>query len=313
MHSDAAGLRAHLVDEREARRIQQIVRALQSRTDGVEGLGICRCHTRGRRGAEVACWHLDRLLEIAETASPQQKQVVFGQVSWLCEGAGRRRLRQAIGDWLRSVRANADERRVHRDAQVLLDLLDWLPPDFYGHRIHLLLLAGGAAQSCWSVEDCVANLAALAGFESRRGLDRFREQVDQSLMRVLQLEHAAVSRPSCMPSPALGQVGDEWTEGAMVAALGGEAKPEVGVIARVEQEGWDAITREARKTMVVRFVQRERRMTAYRGDAHQDRSRRNESCRVLLRYPDVMRVIPLLRQQHAGQALPPAEWTYRTC
>jgi hypothetical protein len=47
---------AHLFDAAEAERIEQVVRAVRSTSENLETLGICRIHTRGRAGAEVAGW-----------------------------------------------------------------------------------------------------------------------------------------------------------------------------------------------------------------------------------------------------------------
>jgi hypothetical protein len=46
------------------------VRSLRSPTDSIEALGICRLHSRGRTGEEVAAWDIAQLIKVAEPMTP---------------------------------------------------------------------------------------------------------------------------------------------------------------------------------------------------------------------------------------------------
>ena len=81
------GQATHAVDASEAERIGEIVRSLHSRRESLEALGICRLHSRGRTGEEVAAWDIHRLIKVAEPLTPVQRTRLFGQVAWLCEGS----------------------------------------------------------------------------------------------------------------------------------------------------------------------------------------------------------------------------------
>jgi hypothetical protein len=169
------GEAAHYLDPAEAQRIGQVVRALRSRSDSLEALGICRLHTRGRRGAEVAGWNIiPRLLEVAQALSSERRSVLFGQLVWRCDGAGRKRLGQALDAWLYSVRPCGDDPRTRQNARYLLEVAEWLPNAFGRFRIPLLLIASGANDIYPTLDRRVRQLAAYTGCDNERAFYRFR-------------------------------------------------------------------------------------------------------------------------------------------
>jgi hypothetical protein len=87
----------HAIDASEAERIKEVVRCLRSRRESPQALGICQLHSRGRTGQEVVAWHVHQLITVAEPLMPVQRARLFGQISWLCDGAGLRRLIKALG------------------------------------------------------------------------------------------------------------------------------------------------------------------------------------------------------------------------
>ena len=141
------GQATHAVDASEAERIGEIVRCLHSRRESLAALGICRLHSRGRTGEEVAAWDLHRLIKVAEPLTPVQRTRLFGQVAWLSEGTGRRRFIHALECYLLSWYTSVgDNRNRTRAAQILLSVLGHLPTEFAPYRGWVALLASGASQ-----------------------------------------------------------------------------------------------------------------------------------------------------------------------
>lgn len=280
---------AHVVDEKEAQRVEEVVRASKCGLQDLRSLGICRLHPRGARGAEVACWNLDRLLEIAGGTPENQRSVLFGQVAWMCEGSGRKRLQDALREWFRRIRSTPDRPQVFREARLLLEFVTVLPGGFEGDRIRLLLIGRAGTETWRSMEDGITSLARQTGCDNQRAFERFQTCLDQSLTLLL---NAYSSGQSILPVPPR-TTEDEFAEGAILASVF-DGKPEAGVIVRIEQQCWDAMARRHHKTMLVRFADTERRITTYTASAAAKQRSSSKTAQVLLGASEVATLVRLL-------------------
>jgi hypothetical protein len=302
------GQAAHTVDASEAERIAEIVRCLHSRRESLEALGICRLHSRGRTGEEVAAWDLHRFIKVAEALLPVQRTRLFGQVAWLCEGSGRRRFKHALECyllcWYTSVGNDRDRTGA---AQILLSVLGHLPEEFAPYRGWLALLASGASQ-VYGTTDELRRLTRGAGLHNDTLNGRVRAQIDRSVADLLTCERSHLilrsSEPPTMRNDSLYPE-DDFVRGAVIVCIN-DHKPDVGLIVQVEQQAWNAGVRGWDKTVAVQFGHQERRINPYTrtNDAQQSPPR----VMVLLRAADTIAILHkmrdrLLLEQGKGQFL----------
>ena len=288
------GQAAHSVDASEAERIEEIVRSLHSRREGLAALGICRAHPRGRTGEEVAAWDLQRLIEVAEPMTPVQRTRLFGQVQWLCEGSGRRRFIHALECYLLSFYTSVDDNRNRTCAvQILLSVLGHLPKEFAPYRSWIALLASGASQ-VYGTKDELRGLARAAGLHSEASYGRLRAQIDRSIADLLTCErNHLILKPSEPPTMRNGSLypEDDFVRGAVIVSIN-DHTPEVGLIVRVEQRAWNACVRGWDKTVEVQFGRQVRRINPYtRTNDAQGKAR----VIVLLRAADTIAILHNMR------------------
>jgi hypothetical protein len=306
------GQTTHAVDANEVERIADVVRSLHSHREGLEALGICRLHSRGRTGEEVAAWDIHRLIEVAEPMTPVQRLRLFGQVAWLCEGAGRRRFLHALQCYIPSCYTSiGDNRNRTRDAQILLSALSNLPAEFAPYRSRVALLAAGVSNFYGTIDE-LRSLARAAGLQSETSYGRLRAQIDDSLADLLTRERIHLSLgPSEPLTRRNGSLypEDGFVPGAVIVSLD-DRKAEVGLIVRIEQQSWNAVVRGWEKTIVVRFAQGERRINPYTrtNTAQHSKSR----VMVLLRAADTITVLERVRdrlqaEHRTGPFLQPIE------
>ena len=293
------GQATHTVDASEAERIGEVVRSLHSHRESVEALGICRLHPRGSTGQEVAAWDIHRLIKVAEPLTPVQRLRLFGQVAWLCEGAGRRRFIHALKCYILSHYTSiGDDRNWTREAQILLSVLRHLPTEFAAYRSRIALLASGASQ-VYGTTDELRSLARAAGLHSDTSYERLRAQIDESIADLLTCERIHLSLGSSeLLTRRNGSLypEDDFVCGAVIVCIN-DQKAEVGLIVRVEQQAWNTLIRGWDKTVVVRFAQQERRINPYtrNNNAQQSKPR----VMVLLRAADTIAVLHRMRDLHA--------------
>ena len=287
----------HCVDAEEAARIEQIARALRSRTESLEALSICRLHARGRAGSEVARWDIVRLLEVARTLPSPRRRMLFAQVAWMCEGAGQKRLAQALESYLPSLQNLAPSSDSPVCAKLLLELIDQLPSEFSRYTIRLLLIASGRMNMYRLLDDRVRRFAAEAGCDDERAYDRFRLRTHHSLAELLSAEHDEHRVPLLeLASQTAGvcvREEDECTPGAVIIAVR-DLKPTVGIISRVEQQCWNAVSRRWEKTTIVRFADGEQRINPYTRNMGRHQS---ENLPVLLRSSETSEIMRLRRKR----------------
>jgi hypothetical protein len=133
---------AHSIDEQEAQRIERLLFALRNTSAGLSSLGICRLHQRGSAGAEVVGWKLAELIKAAQGFTTEQRNLLFDQVVWLCEGAGQKRFADALDIYLTAQqKGSRDASQQRREALILLPLFSHLPKVFDSYRVRLLFLA----------------------------------------------------------------------------------------------------------------------------------------------------------------------------
>jgi hypothetical protein len=138
---------AYAVNLCEAERIKDVVRALQSQTDNLQTLGICKLQPRGRAGQEVVAWNIDQLISVALSLTVLQKVALFEQVAWLCTGAGHKRLIESLKSYLLSSYSRPkSEAELTRGARVLITLVQRLPEEFAQYHNQLTLVASMASQ-----------------------------------------------------------------------------------------------------------------------------------------------------------------------
>ena len=288
------GQASHAFDASEAARITAVLRSLRSPSNSVEALGVCRVHSRGRTGEEVAGWDIVHLIKVAESMTPPARTRLFWQVAWLCEGAGRRRLVDAIHAYLRSRDAiTGVDQKPLAGAEILLELLDHLPPAVARCRSLVALLGSGTYVA--RVTHGLRNLARLTGLHSNTSYARLRAQVDDSVADLLTREGI---HPILTPSGISGRDGslhadDEFVEGAVILCNNG-LQAEVGLIVRVDQRAWNSVAGVWDKTLVVRFAEGERRMNPY--SQTKNRQQSEPRVAVLLRTSDTISVLRSIRE-----------------
>ncbi len=272
----------HLIASEEAERIQQVLTALQSRAEGIEGLGICRVHKRGRTGREVAAWDLSALVQAAADLSPDREIILFSQVAWMSEGISRTRLRAAFDGYLGSIQATADRSLIQQTAKCLLKLTYSLTKDFSQYRVRLLLLAAGSIPDYCAMEQRIHTVAAESGCDDKRTHNRFRSRLAQQLTAVV--EDGTDLLASAKPEP-----GDDCIRGAVLMAVS-DRKPQVGVITEIEQQCWNPLRRCWDKTILVRFPDGDRRTRIRMRDALQETTPDGPPPLVLFRNADAVRL-----------------------
>ena len=266
---------AHYVSAGEARRVEQVVRELRNRS-GVEQLGICRLHPRGRAGYEVAAWDIDALVHALRRLSIERHPVLFGQVAWLAEGAGERRLREALDGYVESIQTCSEGREIREAASCLLSLIQALPPEFSAYAPRLGLLSSGEIQQCLSLQRRIRSLAGRAGCDSRRSLQQFCSVVHSQLNAVLRssLDCGFSSVGHCV--------------GSVVVAVR-DGKPQTGTVVCIERECWNPLMRCWHRTLMVRFEDGDRRIRLDEGLRSGQ-----ESAVLLLSNSEVSKLIKLL-------------------
>jgi hypothetical protein len=257
---------AYSIDEQEAQRIEHLLFALRSSPAGLSSLGICRLHQRGSAGAEVVGWRLAELIKAAQGFTPEQRSLLFDQVAWLCEGAGQKRFADALDVYLTALqKGSRDTSQQRRNALILLPLFSQLPDVFDSYRVRLLFLTLKEEDIFGNVESYLRILACQVGASKQQRYQRFRVCIEKSLMVLL-------TAPECteffgdviqqVRSSSPGE--DDFVPGAVVADFSAN-NPRVGVITRVEQQAWNAISARWDKAVVVRFAEGERRMNPHTG------------------------------------------------
>jgi hypothetical protein len=222
-------------------------------------LGICRLQKRGRAGQEVASWGVAELIKAAQDLAPAERGVLFDQVAWLCDGAGRQRLAQALDCYLTSAQKNdAEVGPIRQAAQVLLPLLSHLPSTFDACRVRLLALTSSGIDICSHVEPYLRKLASEVGACKNQRYERFRSSIEKSLASLLTSPESEELFGTAQDSK-FPQTGDEFVPGAVVATLT-DTTPNVGVIAKLEQRTWNSLAAGWDTTVVVKFADGERKM-----------------------------------------------------
>jgi len=278
----------HLIASEEAERVGQVLTAFQTRTEGIEGLGICRLHKRGRNGREVAAWDLRALVQAAEDLSPDRETILFSQVAWMSEGISRTRLRAAFDAYLGSIQAKADKSLIQQTAKCLLKLTYSLTKDFSQYRVRLLLLAAGSIPDYCAMEQRIHTVATESGCDDKRTHNRFRSRLAQQLT-------AVVEDGSDLLASAKPESGDDCIRGAVLMAVS-DRKPQVGVVTEIEQQCWNPLRRCWDKTILVRFADGDRRTRIRMRDALQDISPNAAPPLVLFRNADAVKLAQLLQQ-----------------
>jgi len=287
----------HAVDACEAGRIEAVVRALQSCRENVETAGICQLRPRGRTGQEVAAWDLAQLIKVTLPLTPLQRVGWFGQIAWLCDGAGRRRFIESLNDYIFShYKIPGDAEQLSRGASVLLALLGPLPPEFGCYQSRLAFLASGALQ-VYGTRDELRSLAGYAGLHGGTTYECFQAQINESVADLLTREgseHDLGRMEPLSPKKDCFYPDDDFVRGAVIVCLN-DQKPEVGLIVRVEQQAWNAALRGWDKTVVVRFTHGKRRMNPRARTA--DAQQRNAGVVVLLRAAETKAVLHKIRER----------------
>ena len=290
------GQAIHAVDASEAERIGEVVQSLHSPRESLEALGICRLHSRGRTGEEVAAWDICRLIKVAEPLTPLQRRRLFEQVAWLCEGAGRRRLLHALQCYLLSYyRSIGHDRNLTREAQTLLSVLSHLPTEFAPYRNRVALLASGASE-VYGTTDELRSLARAAGLYSEASYGVLRAQIDESIADLLTGKRIPLSLgPSEPVTRGSGSLypEDDFVRGAVIVCIK-DQKAEVGLILRVEQQAWNSIVCGWEKTVVVRFAQEERRINPH---TRTNNAQQRPHMMVLLRAAETNAVLHRIRDR----------------
>jgi hypothetical protein len=284
----------HTVDAREADRVDQVLRALRSRGENLESLRICQLQPRGRTGQEVTAWDIGQLIDTAQSWPAHQLPALFGQVAWLCDGAGGHRLVSAMKDFLLACYKTAEyNRQLVRRTHILLALLDHLPAQFASCRGPVAFLAAGVP-SLYASKDELRSLAWEAGWRSPASYECFQARVHEGVADLLTRPQftSGTSEPLSRRSGCLYPE-DDFVRGAVVVSLR-DQKPEVGLIVRVEQQAWNSLARRWEKTLVVRFRDEERRMNPCTGPATARRTKCGPV--VLLRASEAAAVLHKMRE-----------------
>jgi len=257
---------------------------------------------RGRIGFEVACWDIVRLVEVARTLPSPRRRMLFAQVAWMCEGAGQKRLAQVLESYVPSLQNLATSSDTPVCAKLLLELIDQLPSEFSRYTIRLLLIASGRMNMYRLLEDRVRRFATEAGCNDERAYDRFRLRTHHSLAELLSAEHnehrVSLLELISQTAGACARGEDACTPGAVIIAVR-DLKPTVGIICRVEQQCWNAVSRRWEKTTIVRFADVEQRINLYTGNMGRHQS---ENLPVLLRSSETSEIVRL-RRKHDSELL----------
>jgi hypothetical protein len=283
----------HCVDAEEADRVEQVVRALRSRSRSLEALSICRLHARGRAGSEVARWDIARLLEVARTMPAAQRRMLFAQVAWMCEGAGQKRLGQAFESFLQNLASNLNLRA---SAKFLLELIDQLPGEFERYTIRLLLIESGRMNIYRRLDDRVRRFAAEAGCDDEGAYHRFRMRTHHSLAELLGAEHGRQRVASIELADQAANLRvhgeDECMPGTVIISVS-DLKPTVGIISSVEQQCWNAVSRRWEKTTMVQFAHGEQRINPYTRTLGRQHSKNGLFLPLLLRSSEMSEIMRL--------------------
>jgi AraC-like DNA-binding protein len=284
----------HTLDEREVQRIERLNRARRSGWQRLCEAGICHVQPRGRWGHEVVSWDLSRLIQVAQTLSAHQREALFDEVAWACDGAGQRRFEEALEHELWQWRALPEHSR--RKAELLLSLFAHMPK-MHACQSHVALIASDALQRYCLSTKCLRLLARESGCRTEIALRRFMARVDQQVADLLIEDRQAViltgaSQPQAATNGAY--LDDEFVPGAVTLAVT-DKQPQVGMIVRVEQRSWNTLTRSWEKTVVVGFNSKEVRMNPYVSACETNSTVRGVSLRVLLRVSESIAVARVMR------------------
>jgi hypothetical protein len=286
----------HAVDESEAQRIQHVERARRHGWQRLREAGICRLQPRGRYGHEVVGWDVSRLLQVAQVLSSQEREALFDEVAWACDGAGQRRFQEALEHelWNWRISPGAHRRPV---AYVLLTLVARLPKFFAPCRDHVTLIASGAPQRYRLDNARLRLLASQAGCGTEQARVRFITHIDRQVVELLSGENAAtfltgVDRVRVISG--LTYPDDEFIPGAVTLFVN-EKKPIVGMIVRIDQRSWNPMKRGWDKTVVVRSGSQEHRINPSASATNLPTMEHDASFRVLLGLSDTVAVGCLMR------------------
>lgn len=247
-------------------------------------------------------WDVGQLIKLAQRAGIKERLLLFDQVAWLCEGAGQRRLGQALDCYLGSMsKVNGDGGQQQRDAQILLALLGHLPSTLDSYRIRLLFITSTGTDIFGHVEPYLRMLASEIGTDKQQRYQRFRSCIGVSLAALF--TDAECSHFLDRQEGQLGESGsaeDDFVPGAVVVSFA-QNSANVGVIVRVEQQAWNAVAARWDKTVVVRFPEGERRINPH--------TRRAEKLPLpptafLLRASEASALFRALRQPYIHQFTP---------
>lgn len=256
----------HLVDEDEARRVQTLVAALNSASESIAALGVCRLQRRGRTGHEVVEWDIPALLRTARNVSPEKQSTLLDQVEWRCEAAGRRRFKEALYRYLISAKTMADHEEHRGAAELLLPLLNRLAPGFESCRIHLVLNACGFTTGHEPPERRTLTFTARTEQSGRQTCVGLEKSLSTVLMDCAHVFSAAKNQCRA-PTPCSVYPEDDFIPGAVILTVA-EGKQQPGVIVSVEQQSWNPVARRWDKTVVVRAENGEKRVNPHiRGSA----------------------------------------------
>ena len=257
---------AHVFDEQEAQRVDQIVRGLHDSYSNLETSGVARWHRRGRSAQEVASWDLSRLIEVAQSVPSAHRRVLFDQVVWMCEGAGQKRFREALDRYfLLLQKAGSEAERLSQSRVALLSLAKVLPNGLAVERTRLALIASGTHHVYRRVEQNLRALALETGCETGRSYDLFRTRLDRKLAEFFcgYCSHGSLESIDRLPAVKYsGYAGDDLLPGAIIVSVT-DRKPDVGVILSIIQQSWNAVAGCWDKRILVRFADGERRINPY--------------------------------------------------
>jgi hypothetical protein len=240
----------------------------------------------------VAAWNLNTLVRITEKLSPDQRAIVFGQVAWLSESAGRQRLKEVFDQFLAGITIGGGTREIQQVANCLLASLDWLSEDFSHYRIRLVLLHSGAIREFLALEGQIRRLASQSGCDGARSLQGFRSRINQRFCDVLRQYRADIvastsgSDDGCRPGAVVITVTDR--------------KPDVGVVTEIEQQSYNPLLRCWHKTVSVRFNEGQRRMTLDSEFAQPERPGYEMPSLSVLSQPEILKIVQLLEETGFG-------------
>jgi hypothetical protein len=131
-------------------------------------------------------------------------------------------------------------------------------------------------------------------------------RIDQSLAELLNAPHCDPGAPpirlaegsATATGSAHGE--DDCAPGAIIVSLAHQ-KPTVGIISKVEQQSWNALSHQWEKTTLVRFAHGEQRIHRHTQNLDQQQRKDRQYLPILLRACEVIDLVQLRRAAECGQ------------